>query len=137
MPEKDLVRLYLSLVLPVLDYTCVVYHSMLSITQENGLESLQKLALKIVYGVTGVSYDELLRRSGLCTLKERRMKLLDKFILKAVNHPTYGAWFPTKHFVHYNMRREKIYEETFARTKRLYNSPIFYMRRRLNHISQS
>ena len=33
IPESDLIKLYLSLVLPVLDYTCVVYHSMLTITQ--------------------------------------------------------------------------------------------------------
>ena len=39
--DGDLLKLYQSLVLPVLDYTAVVYHSMLSKTQEQGLENLQ------------------------------------------------------------------------------------------------
>ena len=30
IPEKDLIKLYMSLVLPVLDYLCVTYHSMLN-----------------------------------------------------------------------------------------------------------
>ena len=53
IPEDDLVQLYLSLVLPVADYIYVVYHSMFTKTQQHQLEHLQKLAIKIIYGVTG------------------------------------------------------------------------------------
>ena len=108
---------------------------MLTATQESELESLQKLALKIVYGVTGVSYESLLEQSGPVTLKERRLKLVDKFILKTSTHPTYSNWFPARDFIHYNLRSEKIYEEKKARTEHLYRSPLYYYRRRLNHIS--
>ena len=34
------------------------------------------------------------------------------------------------------LRREKKYREEFARTERLYNSPVFYMRRILNNLSE-
>ena len=134
IPHADLVKLYSSLVLPVLDFTCVIYHSMLTKTQAQKLESLQKLALKIIYGVTGVPYTELLERSGLQTLHTRRLKMVDKFITKASKHPTYSAWFPIRHMTGYDLRVERIYHEKRARTQRLYNSPLYFFRRRLNCI---
>ena len=136
VPTKDLIKLYQSLVLPVLDYTSIVYHSMLSNTQDQKLESLQKLALRIVYSTTTLSYDELLTKSGLTTLRERRICFIDNFLLKAINHPIYSKWFTLKVFTHHDLRKDNIYEEKYARTKCLYQSPLFYYRRRLNHISR-
>ena len=91
VPQTDLVKLYQSLVLPVLDYTSVIYHSMLGRAQIQEVEKMQKLALKIIYGVVGVTYDELLDRSGLPTLATRRQKMVDKFIQKAAAHPVHGG----------------------------------------------
>ena len=137
IPTTDLVKLYQSLVAPVLDYTSVVYHSMLNKSQVLMLENLQKLALKIIYGVYEADYQMLLNKSGIKSLEERRLGFIDGFINKALAHPVYCNWFPTREFEHYDMRREVIYEEKFARTKRLYNSPLFYFRRRLNHTSRT
>ena len=111
IPSRDLIKLYQSLVLPVLDYTCVVYHSMLTKTQENELEHLQKLALKTIYGVTDVSYNTLLDNAGITSLASRRLCLVDKFLQKAINHPVHSAWFPLKEFTHYDLRTEKTFEE--------------------------
>ena len=122
------------MVLPVLDYTSVIYHSMLNNTQTNELEHLQKLALKIVYGVSGVEYNTLLERAGIPTLKERRLRMVDNFIRKTAVHPIYKAWFPAREVTGYNLRKEMVYEESRARTSRLYNSPLFFFRRRLNCI---
>ena len=126
----------MSLVLPVLDYTSVVYHSMLTVTQEQQLEHLQKLALKIIYGMFEANYEDLLAKAGIPTLKQRRLGFVDGFISKALKHPVYSSWFQEKQFVHYDLRRELIYEENYARTKRLFQSPLFYFRRRLNHTSR-
>ena len=134
IPKPDLVRLYVSLVLPTLDYSSVVYHSMLNKTQCQQLEGLQKLALKIIYGVTGVTYTSLLERSGLSPLSQRRLSLVDGFIKKLVTNPRYRDWFPTKEFIHHDLRKENIYVEKFARTSRLYNSPLYFYRRRLNNM---
>ena len=41
-------------------------------------------------------------------------------------------WFKLKEPSGYNVRREKKYIETRARTERLKKSPLHYMRRRLN-----
>ena len=135
IPTGDLIKLYQSLILPVLDYTAVVYHSMLNKTQEVGLENLQKLALKIIYGKTGVTYISLLEQANIETLKDRRIRLTDKFIQKSVANKKYSSWFPMKVLSDHDLRRERIYKELQARTTRLYNSPIYYYRRRLNDIS--
>ena len=55
------------------------------------------------------------------------------FLEKTVKSERFGAtWFPQKEFHHMDLRKEVIYDENFARTDRLYNSPKFFMRRRLN-----
>ena len=132
--QADLIKLYKSLVLPVLDYTSVVYHSMLNQKQELELENLQKLALKVIYGVTGVSYVSLLERSSLPSLKDRRITMLDKFITKLAGNNKYQSWFPLRSITHHDLRSERVYEEKFARTSRLYKSPLYFYRRRLNCI---
>ena len=107
---------------------------MLGKNQTKNLELLQKLALKIIYGVTGVGYAELLDRPGLPTLAERRLKMVDKFITKAARHQSHKNWFPTKQISGYDLRIEHVYKEKSARTSRLYNSPLYFYRRRLNCI---
>ena len=42
LPVKDLIKVYKSLILPVLDYSSVVYHSLLKKGEEKELEDLQK-----------------------------------------------------------------------------------------------
>ena len=47
VPDSDLVHLYKVFLLSLLDYACVVYNSMLTITQSHAIENLQKAALRI------------------------------------------------------------------------------------------
>ena len=51
-----------------------------------------------------------------------------------MNNEKFKDWFPKKTFVHHDLRREKIFVEKFARTNRLYKSPLYFYRRRLNEI---
>ena len=96
------------------------------------LEGLQALALKTIYGFDH-SYAWLLEDTGLETLQQRRLRLIDKFLEKTLANERFSErWFPTKEFLHIDLRRELYYEEKFARTDRLYNSPLFFFRRRLN-----
>ena len=131
MPGNDLKKLYCALVRSVIEYSSVTYHSMLSKKQENDLEMLQKKCLRCIYGYNK-SYDELLKESGLEPLKTRRERAFLKFAKNSANNPIYAHWFklnPNQT----SQRCPKIYEERFARTSRLYNSPLFSMRRILNN----
>ena len=114
----------------VLKYSSITYHSMLTKKLENDLEIVQKKCLCCIYGYKK-SYDELLQESGLLRLKERREIAVLKFDKKTSASPIYSHWFPNNPKPT-SQRRPQLYKEEFARTSRLYNSPIFYMRRLLN-----
>ena len=130
--NEDLSKLYHVLVVPVLDYAAVVYHYLLTGEQASELERLQATALRIIWGFKK-SYAELLELSNSDTLYDRRLKLVDGFLAKVVKSDQFREeWFRTKDFHHVNLRRELFYEERFARTERLYSSPLYSMRRRLN-----
>ena len=50
LPTSDLTKIYKSLILPILDYSAVVYHSLLKKGEEREIEDLQKKPLRIIYG---------------------------------------------------------------------------------------
>ena len=70
------------------------------------------------------------KRSGLETLRARRIVQADKFAEKAAGSDRFAHWFPMR--TSRTTRGGDKYMESYARCDRLYNSPIYYMRRRLN-----
>ena len=86
-----------------------------------------------MYGY-GKSYSELLAESGFQTLKHRRGIALAKFAGKTLDNPQYRHWFVEQETNHTrnSLRSTKKYEEKFANTNRLYNSPLYTVRRILN-----
>ena len=131
MPGTDLKKLYSGMVLSVIEYSSTTYGPMLTKFQENELENIQKRCLRIMYGYDK-SYTELLELSGFDTLKTRRERTLSHFTEKSLNNPIYSHWFPENANPRQSQRHPKKYEEKFARTNRLYNSPLFTARRNLN-----
>ena len=83
-----------------------------------------------IYGYNH-TYDELLVKAQLTTLKERREAAFEKFARKAVKNPKYNHWFPLKENLR-QTRHSNLYKEEKAVGNRLFNSPIFAMRRLLN-----
>jgi len=49
MSTDDLLCFYKSVIRPVAEYACPVWHSILTVEQSNRIESFQKHALKIIY----------------------------------------------------------------------------------------
>ena len=130
LSKPDLLKVYKAILLPIHDYCSCVYNSSLTQTQANALERLQAQALKAIYGYEH-SYRSLLQLTGLQTLKDRRDARSDKFVAKCLQNPKYQGWF--KPNIHPRpMRNTLPFKEHHARTARLYNSPLYYMRRRLN-----
>ena len=132
LSNADLLRVYRSVILPCHDYCCVVFHSSLTATQSNQLERLQSQALKCIYGYEH-SYRALLELSGLSTLKVRRENRCDKFALKTQASARYKHWFPMQE-QRRALRARPPFQELPARTSRLYNSPLYDLRRRLNRL---
>ena len=126
-----LVRIYCTMLRPIIEFCSVVYHPMLTIEMSNDLERLQKMSLKIIHGF-GIEYEELLRKSNLKTLEHRRTEAFKKFSNAVVLNERYESWFPTNVETSHDLRHRKRYCEFYARTNRLYNSPLYAMRRALN-----
>ena len=126
--EKELARVYTTVVRPVLDYCAVVYHPMLTDEQDQAIERLQARALKNIYGYKD-SYALMREKAGVTTHRARRIELCDKFAQKAAGNQRFD-WFPLR--TGRSGRRGEQYHEFPARTDRLFNSPLYYYRRRLN-----
>ena len=118
---------------PIIEYCAPVYHPMLTKDMTNRLEGLQRRALRIIYGFDK-SHEELLVLTGLETLEERRVHACYSFASKMASSPKFQEWFPRTDTdaAGPNLRTKKLFVEEFARTDRLYHSPLFYMRRILN-----
>ena len=117
------------MVRPCFDYAAVVYHSLLSKTQSDAFERLQRKIVKIIYGFEE-SYDRCLGRAGLDYLSVRRSKMCEKFALKAQRSEKFSSWFPKTIVTPY--LNQKPYKEFPARTERLRAAPIYMFRRILN-----
>ena len=131
MKGKDLTKLYTALVRLILEYSSVTYGLMLSKSQSNRLEQVQKRCLRIIFGFKD-SYEDLLSKAGLESLKDRRQKAVLKFASKTSKNPNYEHLFPTSNQPRSSQRIGKKFSEFFAKTQRLYNSPLFTMRRLMN-----
>lgn len=128
--ENELVVAYKSSVLPIADYCDVVYHSLLSDEQDEALERAQVGALRAIFDYK-LSGRKLRKLAGISTLRERRISHCDKFASKCAASPRFQGWFPLKAEGRTTRGKEK-YVENYARCDRLKNSPIYFMRRRLN-----
>ena len=134
MSECVQTRVYCSMVRPVLEYGSNVICSMMTDADEEMLEKCQRTCLKIIYGF-GFTYSQLLEKAGITSLKKRRRTLYEKFCLKAAASERFRKkWLPEKcrDEERAALRGEKKYIEFWARTDKLYRSPIYEMRRFLN-----
>ena len=129
--EDELSRVYKTIVRPVADYCSVIYHSMLTDQQDKELDICQAHALRCIFGM-GVSYSEMRRRAGVTTLRQRRVEQCDKFAESCAKSSRFAHWFPLKEGRRSSRVGSEKYLEKFARCNRLKNSPLYYMRRRLN-----
>ena len=117
---EELVRVYKTMIRPVVEYGCTVYHSSLTDNQDERLERLQDHALKCIF-VPGLSARRLRGISGLQTLRERREEIVKKFAFKCANDPAFDHWFPRRNTGR-STRSKEIYLEEQARCERLKNS---------------
>lgn len=98
----------------------------MTLSQTIILERLQAKALKAIYGYDQI-YRELMEKASLTTLRARR----DARELTFARKCAASERFPVNQVVR-QTRVQTVYEESYARTHRSYNSPVFSMRRKLN-----
>lgn len=133
VPDADICNVYTTTIRSTMEYAVPVYHPLITSTQSEKLERLQRRALKTIFGFN-IPYKETLERSGLDTLSERRDKIFKKFCIKTSENELFRHWLPLNTPSKYNLRREKKYKEMHAKTERLRKSPLHAMRRLLNSL---
>ena len=131
--DAELIQVYKTVLRPVAEYGCVAYHSSLTDEQDELLDNLQNQALRCIFGPR-ISGRKMREMAGIPTLRSRRENLCDKFALKCRNNPKFEHWFPIKNTRTSlrGVKNKEEYKEEKARCSRLFNSTIFYFRRRLN-----
>ena len=93
LSQAGLLVIYTSLVRPCFDYSCVVYHSLLTKSQSEALEKQQRKILKIIFGFD-VSYRRALEKAGIDRLDVRRSSLRDRFVIKLEKNERFSGWLP-------------------------------------------
>ena len=93
--EKELARVYRTILLPMADYCAAVYHPMLNDEQDQVVERLQAQALRCIYGPF-MSYAMMREKAEVSTLRQRRIEICDKFASKCINSSRFSHWFPLR-----------------------------------------
>ena len=130
LSRDDLLRVYKSTIRPVVEYSSVIYHPMLTAEQSNYIEKQQFRALKNIFG-NEHSHRKLLELSDLPTLEKRREEACLRFAKKTATNIRFQHHFKTKKS-RPRATEQTQYVEQNARTNRRKNSPFFYYRRILN-----
>ena len=133
-----LFKLYAAMVRPVIETNSIVYHSMLTATQANDLEKLQKKALRICYGNFD-SYNRILEERDLHSLQRRREDAIRKFTAKTIrDNPRFAnKWFRRREDPGIDLRNRRPFIENAAKTTRYQNSPLLYIQTVANDIMTS
>ena len=134
----QLYRLYCCYIRVIMEYCSVVYHPMLTRGQEDALEGLHRLAVKICFGFD-IPADVSMEAHAIESLKDRRTRRCDVFLRKAIKNPRFGpAWFPERRGERRgerrDLRRRREIQESRSITWRRFNSPMEYLRRRANEL---
>ena len=111
----------------------VVWGSSITAGEENDLERIQKVALRIILGQNYSNYSNALYLTDLETLKARRVMLSRRFAISCTKNVRTKDMFPlsTRNI---NLRNPERFEVTRARTNRLFRSAIPTMQRQLNDL---
>ena len=121
--QKDMVSVYVSVVRPVLEYACPVWHTNLPQYLSHNIEVIQRRALKCIF--PGLGYADILRHVNLDTLNVRRDSICQNYFDKIkVGTRILNYLLPDKRHTEYNIIQEKVYPLPVTRTNRFHNSFI-------------
>ena len=127
MSAADLLYFYQTVIRPVAEYACVVWHSSLTKGQTNELESIQRRAMKIIFSYKSDNMVDAL--NTLPSLCERRDQLTKQFFTNLLTPSSYlHHIIPEKRSddITSRLRNAKQYYTSLARSERYKNSPITY-----------
>ena len=130
--EHILHEMYILHIRTVLEFAAPLWHSSLTVSDQNRIERVQKMAFSIILGPAYTNYDVALTLLEEETLLNRRKQLCLNFASKSSKDPQHSHMFPATNPNRPVTRNRKKFHETKCRTMRLYKSAIPYLIRLLN-----
>ena len=94
VPREDLLNIYILYIRSILEQSCQVWNSSLTLENTQNLERIQKNALKIILQDSYPDYSNALCISGLKSLVERRNELCVRFAKSCVKNELLKSMFP-------------------------------------------
>ena len=133
--DFDILHFYFMKIRSVLESNCVVYHPMITQEENNDIERIQKIVLKIILENRYEDYHQACLLLDVQNLQLRRIKLSLNFGLKCISNNKFKNLFEIN--TNSTIRNPERYVVPFAKSTRYYNSPKLYITRLLNnHFSQ-
>ena len=119
--QNDLLKIYVSVVRPILEYACPVWSTNLPNYLSHKIEMVQKRAMRAIY--PGLSYDDILQKLGTTSLHERRTNICQKYFnnMKKREHRL-NHLLPEPRSTQYNLRTMNELPVIKCRTSRFQNS---------------
>ena len=131
--RDEMVNLWKTFCLSVLDQSCVVWDSGLTTENRKDLERTQKTFVKLILEEDYDTYSKALKTLHLETLETRRKTLSLSFIKRSLADGKLRDLFPLRKKNHtMRTRKGKKYKTNHAHTERYKNSPIIAMQKLLN-----
>ena len=120
---KDMVAVYTSLIRPILEYACQLWHGGLNKQQEILLESIQERALSMAF--PSCEYTTALQLANITSLYDRREELCKRLFISAQDesHKIHGLLPPQRTITH-NQRHASKYPLPKVKTQRFKGSFI-------------
>ena len=124
VPSDELIKVYKSLIRPLVEYACQVWHSSVPQYLSNFIEGVQEGVLKIVF--PDLDYTDALKHSNLASLHDRREVMCKKLFLSALrpNHKL-NHLIPHSRSHTINLRSGKTTHNPILRTNRCRDTFIY------------
>ena len=127
----DMLKIYILYIRVIIEQSSVVWSSSLTQEEENAIERVQKIALRLIYQENYICYNNALSLSKLPTIKDRFKNLLYKFAVKCTKNMKTENMIPLNEN-NDRLRQKEKYKVPLARKQRLFKSTIPTMARMLN-----
>ena len=129
---EDILKFYFTNIRSVLESSCQVFHSMLTVDDKQEIERIQKIVLRIALGSQYSSYEDACDLMNIESLDSRRQQLSLKFALKLLDSHQHKDMFQFTEKSNLLLRHQPILKVPFAHTTRYMDSPLPSLTRILN-----
>ena len=125
LSQCDLLAYYRTLIRPILEYACPVWHARLTKGESDILEKIQKRALKIIY--SDIPYEACIQKALIEFLKTRRERLSKHFFFQ-ICQPNHRLHYllNKRDSIMYNLRNASKYHCPIPKTERYKGSFIVH-----------